>query len=258
MERITYEVTDHVARIGLNRADKRNAFDPLMLRELAEAYTAFEDDADARCALVYPHGDHFTGGLDLAKVGPEVASGNPLFPEGTVDPLGLGARRRSKPVVIAVRGYCFTLGVELMLACDVAIAGDDTKFTQIEVQRGIYPFGGGTLRFVAQAGWGNAMRWLLTGDIFDAAEAARMNLVQEVVAPDAVIERAELVAGRIAAQAPLAVQATLASARAGVQEGFEAEAARLLDRAKALMGTEDAAEGMMSFLERRAGKFVGR
>ncbi len=258
MDRITYEVVEHIARIGLNRAAKRNAFDPQMLEELATAYTMFEDDAEARCALVFPHGDHFTGGLDLAAVGPEVAAGRPLFPPGSVDPLGLGERRRSKPVVVAVRGYCFTLGVELMLASDVAIAGDDTRFTQIEVQRGIYPFGGGTLRFVAQAGWSNAMRWLLTGDLFDAAEAARMGLVQEVVAPGAVMERAEFVAGRIAAQAPLAVQATLASARAGVEEGFEAEAARLLERARALMATEDAAEGMMSFLERRAAVFKGK
>jgi len=184
MQRITYETEGHLALIGLNRANKRNAFDSQMLRELGEAYSRFEDDGALRCALVFANGEHFTGGLDLGEVGPRVAAGEPLFSEGDVDPLGLSGRQRTKPVVIALRGYCLTIGVELALAADVRIVASDCKFSQIEVARGIYPFGGATLRLPQIAGWGNAMRWLLTGDFFDANEALRIGLAQEITEPE--------------------------------------------------------------------------
>lgn len=258
MNRITWESRDHLALIGLNRPEKRNAFDLRMLDELAAAYTRYEEDASLRCAVLFAHGDHFTGGLDLAEVGPAAAAGRPLFPRDQVDPLGLGPRRRTKPVVAALRGYCFTIGVELALATDVRFAADDTKLAQLEVKRGIYPFGGGTLRLPAVAGWGNAMKWLLTGDTFDAAEALRIGVVQEISPSAEVLPRAVAYAERVALQAPLAVQASLASARNAADHGPDAEVERLLERARALMTTEDAAEGMRSFLERREGKFIGR
>lgn len=258
MARISWETRGPVALIGLDRAEKRNAFDLQMLAELGAAYSRFEDDASVRCAVLFAHGDHFTGGLDLAEVGPAAAAGRPLFPAEEVDPLGLGPRRRTKPVVCALQGYCFTIGVELALATDVRFASEDTKLAQLEVKRGIYPFGGGTIRLPAVAGWGNAMKWLLTGDVFDAAEALRIGVVQEVLPKTEVLARAIAYAERVALQAPLAVQASLASARNAIEHGPDAEIERLLERARALMATEDAAEGMRSFLERRDGKFVGR
>ncbi|HMY22006.1 MAG TPA: crotonase/enoyl-CoA hydratase family protein, partial [Polyangium sp.] len=178
--------------------------------------------------------------------------------ETNVDPVALGPRRLSKPVVMAIQGYCFTIGIELALAADVRIAAEGAKFAQLEVKRGIFPFGGATMRFPAQCGWGNAMKWLLTGDTFDSAEALRMGLVQEVVAPGELFTRANWLAERIAAQAPIAVQATLASSRHAYTEGLEAENKQLLGRTRALMATEDAAEGMRSFLERREGVFRGK
>jgi enoyl-CoA hydratase/carnithine racemase len=258
MNRISWETRAHVALIGLQRAEKRNAFDLQMLDELAGAYTRYEEDANLRCAVLFAHGEHFTGGLDLAEVGPAAAAGRPLFPEAQVDPLGLGPRRRTKPVVCALRGYCFTIGIELALATDVRFASEDTKLAQLEVKRGIYPFGGATLRFPAVAGWGNAMKWLLTGDTFDAAEALRIGLVQEVLPNAEVLPRAIAYAERVAQQAPLAVQASIASARNAADHGPDAEIAKLLERARALMSTEDAAEGMRSFVERREARFVGR
>jgi enoyl-CoA hydratase len=255
-ERITIHREGHVLHIGLDRADKRNAFDKAMLRGLAEAYTQYEEDDTLRCAVLFPHGEHFTAGLDLAEVGPAVAAGEALFPAGSVDPLGLHGRLRSKPVVVAVRGWCLTIGIELALACDVVVAGPDARFGQIEINRGIFPFGGATLRLPRRAGWGNAMRWLLTGDLFDAAEAHRIGLVQEVT-PDP-IETARQIAQTIASRAPLGVRATLASAREAEEHGEVQAAASLLQHARALMASEDAAEGMRSFLERREGRFTGR
>ncbi len=257
-DRIGYERVGHVARITLARATKRNAFDLKMLRGLAEAYTQAEDDREVRALAVCAEGEHFTAGLDLAEVGPAVASGGALFPAELVDPIGLRGRERTKPVVMAVRGYCLTIGIELLLASDVGIAGSDTRFGQIEIRRGIFPFGGATFRLPARAGWGNAMRWLLTGDLFDATEALRLGLVCEVTAPDDASARAHAIAETIAKQAPLGVRATIESARIAARDGEMAAAAALLPRTRELMASEDAQEGLRSFLERRDGVFTGR
>ncbi len=256
--RITTERRDHLFVIGLNRPDKMNAFDRQMLRELAEAYTEYEEDDQLWCAVVFPHGEHTTSGLDLADVGPAVAGGEALFPTGMVDPFGMRDPRRTKPVVMAARGWCLTIGLELMLAADIRLAAPGTKFAQIEVKRGIFPFGGGTLRLPQVAGWGDAMRYLLTGDEFEADEARRMGVVQEVVDDEVLVDRAIELGQRVASQAPLGVQATLETARTAVEEGQEAAAESLLDKARAIMRTEDAAEGMQSFIERRDADFKGK
>jgi len=255
---ITREVKNHLFLIGINRPAKRNAFSWEMINDLSSAYTEYERQENLRCAVLFAHGDHFTAGLDLLSVAPHVAQGQFRFPEGMIDPWGIHGKALSKPLVCAVQGWCLTLGIELMLAADIVIASSDTRFAQIEVQRGIFPFGGATIRMVQSAGWGNAMRYLLTGDEFDAQQALRMGLVQEVVAPGDQLARALEIAERIAAQAPLAVQATLASARAGLQDSFHAAAGGLLPTIMELMKTEDAQEGLMSFLERRKAQFKGR
>lgn len=256
--RVRAEARGQLHLIALDRAEKRNAFDLRMLRELAEALTAYEDDAGARCAVLYAEGDHFTAGLDLAEVGPAVKSGAALFPEGMVDPLGLYGRVRQKPLVMAVSGWCLTIGIELCLAADVRVAADDARFGQIEVNRGIFPFGGATIRLPQVAGWGNAMRWLLTGDLFDAQEAHRIGLVQEVVPAGQHRDAAVAIATTIAARAPLGVRATLESARTTLRRGPDAAAEELLRQARALMDSEDALEGLRSFLERRDAVFRGR
>ena len=129
--------------------------------------------------------------------------------------------------MIAVQGTCLTLGIELMLASDIVVAADSATFAQLEVARGILPFGGATIRFPRAVGWGNAMRWILTGDTFDAAEALRIGLVQEVVPHGQQHARGLELAHRVAAQAPLAVQAALANARIAVRDGDAAAEAAL-------------------------------
>lgn len=249
---------DHVLLVRLARADKLNAFDLPMLSQLAKAYTDYDDDPDLRCLVVSCQGSHFTAGLDLAEVGPRVQAGEPLFPNHYVDPLGLGTRRRKKPVVMAVRGWCLTIGIELLLASDIRLAAETTRFGQIEINRGIFPFGGATLRFPQVAGWGNAMRWLLTGDHFDAAEAHRIGLIQEVTSEDAVETRALALAATIATRAPLGVEATLESAWSATETPFHEAAAALQPQIESLMESEDAAEGVQSFIERRDARFEGR
>ena len=150
------------------------------------------------------------------------------------------------------------MGIELVLAADIIVASDDTRFAQIEIKRGIFPFGGATIRFIQVAGWGNAMRWLLTGDELDAAEAYRIGLVQEVAPRGQELARAVAIAETIARQAPLGVRATIRSARRSIIDGQAAAVADLMPATVAIMGTEDAREGVMSFLERREGRFTGR
>jgi enoyl-CoA hydratase/carnithine racemase len=255
---LTLETRGHVLLVGLNRPAKRNAFNLQMLRELSAAYTRLEDDPALRCLVLFAHGDHFTAGLDLAEVGPHVAGGGGLLVDSGVDPVDLEGRRRVKPVVMAVQGYCYTIGVELSLAADVVVASRDTRFTQFEVCRGIMAFGGATLRFAQVAGYQNAMRYVLTGDVFDADEAVRIGVAQEATAPGAQLDRAVAIAERIAAQAPLAVQASRVSAKLALEQGHAAALAALMPAARALMSTEDAAEGLRSFVERRPAVFRGR
>lgn len=256
--RVTRELRGHVLLLGLDRVSKRNAFDLDLLNELALAYGELERNDEARVALVFAHGEHFTAGLDLTRVADAFKAGW-APPEGGCDPWGVFAGPRTrKPVIVAAQGYCFTIGIELMLASDINLCASNTRFAQMEVQRGIFPFGGATLRMHQSAGWGNAMRWLLTGDEFDAHEAYRMGLVQEVVATEELLPRALWIAERIAAQAPLGVQATLASARQAVQQGEAIAAAALPSVMRQLMASEDAAEGVRAMLERRPGDFQGR
>jgi enoyl-CoA hydratase/carnithine racemase len=209
--------------------------------------------------VLFAHGDHFTAGLDLVDVGPGIASGENPFPDDGRDPWRLDGAWTT-PLIAVAHGWCMTLGIELLLAADIRIAAAGTRFTQLEVQRGIFPFGGATVRLPREAGWGNAMRWLLTGDDFDAAEAYRIGLVQEV-ADDAAaaLGRAREIAHTIAERAaPLGVRATLASAQLARTQGEAAAIERLRPVVAELFASADAAEGVQSFVERRQASFQGR
>ncbi len=257
---VTLERRGGVLLVGLDRVAKRNAVDVPMYEALSRALGELDRDPALRCGLLFAHGDHFTGGIDLPQWTPHFAANRrPPLPDDGIDPLGLDAGRiLSKPLVMAVQGWCMTIGIELLLAADIRVAAADTRFAQIEVHRGIYPIGGATIRFVQEAGWGNAMRWLLTGDGFDAAEALRIGLVQEVTPVGRQFECALAIAETIARQAPQAVASTLASSRTARAEGERAEIPKLMPELQRLLRTEDAAEGMRAFLERRPGNFTGR
>jgi enoyl-CoA hydratase/carnithine racemase len=230
-----------------------------MIEQLAAAYHELENDDELLCGVLFAYGDHFTGGLDLAEVGP-------LVRDGQLDVTGPGRRdpwRKdgpwTTPVVAAVQGWVMTLAIELLLAADIRIAAADSRFAQLEIRRGIYAFGGATVRLVREAGWGNAMRWLLTGEEYDAQEALRIGLVQEVVEPGRQLERALELAHMIASRsAPLGVAATLDSAHRARIEGEAAAFARLEPDMVSLFATEDGREGLVSFAERRDARFVGR
>lgn len=256
---ISVEVRDRLLLMGLDRPAKYNGYTPSMARQLVDALTRLDEDPELWVGVLFGHGKHFTAGLDLPKwtdrmkQGERGVGGGP----GRIDPVGLGRACR-KPIVTAVQGITYTLGIELALAGDIIIAAEDCRFSQLEPSRGIHATGGATFRFVERGGFGNAMYHLLTCDEFDATEAHRIGIVQEVVPVGTQLDRAIEIAERIAAQAPLAVQATKASARRWLDQGFERCVAALGPAQAVLTATEDADEGVRSFVERRPAAFKGR
>ena len=218
-----------------------------------------DHDEALRVAVLYAQGPDFVGGiLDAASWAPVLRTGR--FPETPefINPVGTVPPRREKPLVVAVQGKCQGAGHELFLAADIRVAASDTVFAQGEVTRGHFPVGGATIAFVREAGWGNAMRYMLTGDEWGADEGYRMGLVQYVTPPGQQLDRAIEVARKIAAAAPLGIRATLGSARRALNDGQEAAFAALLPELGRLAQSEDHEEYFRALQEKRAPAYRGR
>jgi enoyl-CoA hydratase/carnithine racemase len=256
---ITIEDRDGILLIGLNRPEKLNALTPRMMVQLSEAYAGFDREEKHRCAVLYGHGRAFCGGADLSELKAAIEADRLSYGDDGFDPFGLSGRRLSKPLVVAIHGACFAGGLEVALNGDILVAEKGTKLGQPEVLRGLFAFGGGAIRWVERCGWGNAQRYLLTGDAIDADEARRIGLVQEVVDPDQAIPCAVALAQKISSAAPLGVRSSLAVSRAAVESGPMKAASLLPQMRRMLIATADAAEGVRSFVEKRPpGPFAGR
>ena len=258
-QHVQVERRGHVMLIGIDRPEKANAFNPQLFRELSSAYGELDGDPEVRAGVLYGTGRHFTAGMDLPEVAPHIQAGQSLVVDGGIHPWQVEGRRISKPMVSAVHGKCLTLGVELVLATDIVVCTRTAMFGTLEPGLGLFPYGGGSARLPQRAGWGNAMRWLLTNEEYDAREALRIGLVQEIVDDGDHVVRAVQLAERIARQAPLAISALLQNARTAVREGEGAAELDMPRLARETFNSEDGRAGIASF--RQPGgppTFVGR
>ncbi len=250
----TEVVDDHVLVLTVDRVEKKNALTPKIVRELANGLTRLDDDPSLFVGVVIFAGEHTTAGLDMPLFFGE--DGELGVPKDLVDPFGMG-RRSTKPVVTALQGITFTAGIELALAGDIVVAASDARLCQLEPKRGLVALGGATIRYVQRAGWGNAMYHLLLADEFDADEAFRIGLVQEVVEPGRQRERAVELATEMLACSPTALRHTIANARLALDQGEPAAVAAIPAMSAELMASADFEEGIASFLERRPARFTG-
>jgi enoyl-CoA hydratase/carnithine racemase len=255
-------VDEHILVMTVDRVEKKNAFTPKITNELGDALTRLDDDPDLFVGVLLFAGDNTTAGLEMPLFFSEEAKRDEARRRAErsaepVDPFGLG-RRLSKPRITAVQGITFTIGIEIALAGDIVVAASDTRFCQLEPKRGLAPLGGATVRYVQRAGWGNAMYHLLRADEFDAAEAYRIGLVQEVVAPGEQADRAVALARELLQCGPIALVHTIANARLALDADEPTAIAAIGAMSATVQATEDFAEGIASFVERRPARFAGR
>jgi enoyl-CoA hydratase/carnithine racemase len=253
-------VEDGVLLIGLNRPDAQNRVTVDMFLALAAAYHRLEADDGLRVGVLYAQGPDFCVGLDTQDWGAKLATGRfTLDPERRLNPVATAGALRTKPIVVAVQGRTWMLGHELFLAADIRVAARDVRFNQAEVTKGLFPGGGGALRFTREAGRGNAMRYMLTGEEWGAEEADRWGLVQALTEPGRQLDAAMAFAREIATKAaPLGTRALLSNLNKARLEGEQAAYVALLPQFGQLFRTEDFRERVRAANENREPVYRGR
>ena len=248
-------VDRQVAVCRMNRPEARNALSPELMDELASAVEGFDADPEIRCIVIAGDDGIFASGADIR------ALRDRSFPEALRHPAARFWPRLAAcatPLVAAVSGFALGGGCELALLCDLVVASETAQLGQPEITLGIIPGGGGTQRLARVIGKQRAMELVLTGRRIDAREAERLGLVNEVAPSGEWLERALELAHRVASRPPIAArlakQAVLAADETSLSAGLDTER-RLYELA---MATDDRAEGMDAFLERRKPEFKGR
>lgn len=258
--KITFERRGQIVLIGINRPYIYNRIDPETYVGLAKGLYQYDHDPSLRAAVLFGHGDNFSRGIDVDAYQAFMASGRALFADkDIIDPLAKSSTKLTKPLIVVTHGDTWNMAHELCLASDIRIAAADTRFGQDENTHGRFPGGGATVRFVHQAGWGNAMRYMLTGDHWSAEEARRIGIVQEIAATrEKALEFGIEIASKIAACGPLGIKTTLASAHLAIYPSQAEALSRLNAQYQALYRTEDFKEGRRAEAENRPPVYLGR
>ena len=258
---LRYDVADHVATITLDRPEKKNAFTLAMLDNWATALHDAERDPDVRAVVLTGAGDAFCAGVDLedyAGARPPGTWGEKSMLTGRVHQIALAMENLTKPVIAAVNGVAYGAGMDMSLMCDLRLAGRSARFCEAYVNVGLVPGDGGCWYLPRIIGTAQALRLLWLGEVVDAEEALRLGLVLDVVDDDALQDRAQELARRLAAKPPIAVQLIKRAVREGERHDLRT-ALDLISSHQAVVGaTDDAREARAAFLERRPGVFVGR
>lgn len=253
---VHWEVEGNICIITIDNVRKKNAYSPEMMDQLAQYLTDFEENDDLWVGIICSAGEDTTAGLDMPKFFGPKATAKPR-PDEWVDPFGL-KRRCTKPLIAVVQGITFTIGIEIMLACDIVVAADNARFGQLESKRGIAPLGGAHFRYLTRTGWGNAMYHLFLCEEFGAERALELGFVQEVVPFGQQLEKAKDLARRICKCAPIGLRATKRAALKYIEAGEEAAIECIPEIREEVFSSEDFKEGIQSFIERREAQFKGR
>lgn len=259
---LTVERDGHVVVLTLNRPEAKNAFSPEMLVLLADAWDDIDADPQIRVAILTGAGGTFCAGADLKAMNDAQntsgAAERLRGDSGLAWKAMLRSHQLSKPLIAAVEGYAVAGGTEVLQATDIRVAGESARFGLAEVTRGLFPVGGSTVRLRRQIPFTKAMELLLTGDTMTAAEAKEIGLIGRVVPDGTALDEALALAAKVAANAPLSVQAIKRSVQA--TEGLpEPEALKIeLELGLPIFATADAREGTLAFKEKRAPRYEGR
>jgi enoyl-CoA hydratase len=269
MDPLLYEKRDGVAYITFNRPEVHNAISPEVMVRLADAWVDFNEDPQARVAIITGAGTKaFSAGADLGRLIPLFTRARQpedewdrrvLENRGAVQSIALlRTYELFKPIIAAVNGFCLAGGMEMLQATDIRIASTNASFGLSEVKRAIIPAGGSLVRLARQIPYCKAMEILLVGDAISAEEAYRCGLVNYVVAPDELIPAAERLARAVAENGPLALQAikegVIRTTGIPLDDAFKLE----LELGRRVMKSEDAKEGPRAFMEKRKPRYTGR
>jgi enoyl-CoA hydratase/carnithine racemase len=257
-ENILYTKKGAIAFITVNRPKVLNALNAATMQELRVAFTAARNDPEVRVVILTGAGEKaFVAGADINELQRHDAVAGKEYTHKGQAVLDL-VENLGKPVIACINGFALGGGCELAMACTMRLASDNAKLGQPEVKLGIIPGYGGTQRLARLVGKGLAMQLLLTGEMIPAQEAHRIGLVNEVVAQTELIPRAEAIAQKIIANAPLAVQFAMEAVNKGMEmtlpEGLYLEATLF----GVCCATQDKTEGTTAFLEKRPAQFKGR
>lgn len=252
---LTLQTNGPLATLRLARAERGNPIDALFLQELDEACATVNNNPEIRAAIIAAEGDVFSSGWDPAEVRSEAFDAaawrrrRPPF---------VCIEAMDQPVICALNGDAVSAGLELALACDVRLAAEDARFSLPETAQGALPMAGGTQRLARLVGRGAALRLLLLGEEIDGQEALRIGLVSAVAPRDRLFAEAEALALRIASRGPVAVRYAKEAVRRGLEQPLDQALRYETDLTVILQTTEDRAEGVRAFLEKREPKFKGR
>ncbi|MEX2245743.1 MAG: enoyl-CoA hydratase-related protein [Dehalococcoidia bacterium] len=261
---LIYDVSGNIATITLNRPDRLNAISGPMLASFSQAFRDADRDRGVRVIILTGAGKGFCSGLDLkdqaagSGIGSNNGDGGGLGRFDLADSPPMVLHQTDKPVLCALNGAAAGYGLDLALGCDIRIAAESAKLAAVFTRRGVLPESGGTWLLPRLVGWERAAEFAFRGRTLSAAQALEAGLVAHVVPDAELMDETRAMASEIAANAPLAVQATKRMMRLALDETFEANVHHVFLQLLPLFRSHDFREGVQAFLERREPKFEGK